>query len=104
MILKSFFLCLLAILLSLSILGPSCTAFFEHDKEVEVVQDIEEEKNETKNELEDYEKFFTELLPLSIEHLENTNLASHYYLVKTYGHITDTQAPPPEVSSLKSFL
>lgn len=88
----------LAILLSLSILGPSCMAWFENDPNVEVMQDLEEENNEPKKELEECEKIVTEFFSFSFEIINNTDLSSHYYLVKTYGHIRDINAPPPDLS------
>lgn len=88
----------LAILLSLSILGPSFLALLENEAEIEIVQDLEEEKKETKKELEEYEKFFSDLPTFSIEIVENRDLSGHHYLVSPYGHTRDINPPPPDVT------
>jgi hypothetical protein len=93
---RTFSLYALAMLLSLSILGPSFLALLNTDADIEVVQDIEEEKEETKKELEEYKKFLNELPSFSIKVTDNRDLSSHYYLIKTYGHIKDIHSPPPD--------
>lgn len=86
----------LALLLSFSILGPSFMALLENEVDVEVMQDIEEEKKDTKKELEEYEKFFSELPSFSLILSENLDLSSHYHITRTYGHIRDIHSPPPD--------
>ena len=86
----------LALMLSFSILGPAFLALLENEADIEVVQDIEEEKNETKKELEEYEKFFNDLVFYSMEVDETAELASYSYFMGTYDYTQDINIPPPD--------
>lgn len=86
----------LALMLSFSILGPAFLALLENEADIEVVQDIEEEKNETKKELEEYEKFFNDLVFYSMEVDETAELASYSYFMSTYDYTQDINIPPPD--------
>lgn len=88
----------LALTMSLSILGPFCLAIIEQDFDIEVVQDTEDEKNETKNELEEFEKFFSPF-PFTTTNVSGTlSTSEYYYIVSPYGHIKDIHSPPPDWS------
>lgn len=94
--LKAFTLYSLALMLSFSILGPAFLALLDNEADIEVVQDIEEEKNETKKELEEYEKFFNDLVFYSLEVDETAELSSYSYFMSTYDYTQDINIPPPD--------
>ncbi|WP_396597573.1 hypothetical protein [Dokdonia sp. R86516] len=98
--LKAFTLYSLALTLSFSILGPAFLALLDNEADIEVVQDIEEEKSETKKELEEYEKFLSDLVLYSIEVDETADLCSYSYFMSTYDHTQDINIPPPDYSLL----
>lgn len=93
---KSFTLISLTIMLSFSILGPSLLVLLETETDIEIVQDVEEEKKETKKELEEYQKFYNNLPYFTIKIINTDDLSAYYYLVSPYGHIKDINSPPPD--------
>jgi len=98
--LKAFTLYSLAIMLSFSILGPAFLSLFDNDINIEIVQDIEEEKNETKKGLEEYEQFFNDVVSVSIALKETYDLSSYSYIISPYGHTRDINIPPPDYNLL----
>lgn len=94
--LKIISLYILVMSMSLSIIGPSLSVIIDNDSEIEVVQDVEEEKNESKNELEEFEKFFDSFSLIVSEIAALFRTSNYYYLASSSGHIKDIHSPPPD--------
>lgn len=94
--LKIISLYILVMSMSLSIIGPSLAVIIDNDSEIEVIQDVEEEKNESKNELEEFEKFFDSFSLIFSETAALFRTSNYYYLASSYGHIKDIHSPPPD--------
>lgn len=94
--LKILFLYTLAILLSLSILGPSYIALTEDNSEIEMVQDHEEDsQQENKKEIEEGEKFFKELFSSLESGFFIKKSSNFFYVYNMHEYILDVHSPPP---------
>lgn len=93
---NTFFSCVLAILLSLSVSGPSLIALLENDVNVEIVQDFDEESNnEIKIDIEEADKYFEEQTSLAMAQISATHTTNFFYQDKVYAYSPDVNAPPP---------
>lgn len=96
-LMRSIVIILLSILLSLSILGPSFLALIDHsDIEIALELGEEENKKESKKELDEKNTFFESFgLPIIAKKC-NLRLINDYFLHHYGNHIIDVQSPPPE--------
>ena len=88
----------LSALLSFSIVAPSFAVLIEDNGDIEVIKDIEDENSneETKNDLEEFEKYVEQLNNFEPqESLIVYSFNSYYYNIST-NHIIDVHSPPPD--------
>jgi hypothetical protein len=95
---RSTVIILLSFLLSLSILGPSFLALIDSHSDIEVALELGEEENkkESKKELDEKKTFFESYSMSIIAKKCNLRLRNNYFLHHYGNHIIDVQSPPPE--------
>ena len=88
----------LSALLSFSIVAPSFAVLIEDNGDIEVIKDAEDENSneETKNDLEEFEKYVEQLSNFEPqESLIVYSFNSYYYSIST-NYIIDVHSPPPD--------
>lgn len=84
----------------LSLLGPSFVVLIDNQADIEVALDLGEDENkkETKKELDEKDTFFEFYTTLAIEKKPYVSFQNNHILHLYGNHITDVQSPPPEYS------
>jgi len=85
-------------MLSISILGPSFVVLIDNQVDIEVALDLGEDENkkETKKELDEKDTFFQVYATSVIVKKCHLSLQNNHTLHQYRNHIIDVQSPPPK--------
>ena len=85
-------------MLSLSILGPSFIVIIDSHADIEIALDLGEDENkkETKKELDEKKTFFQLYTTPAIAKKGHQNLQNNHIPHQYRNHIIDVQSPPPK--------